>query len=50
VYLDVVYIRTASALGVVIFSDLFSPFDEVMRKRLARRVAERMNATVAELP
>jgi hypothetical protein len=49
-YVDAVYIRTGSALSAVLFSDVFSPFDEVERERLARRVAERMDAAVAELP
>jgi hypothetical protein len=49
-YVDAVYIRTGSALSAVLFSDVFSPFDEVERERLARLVAERMDSAVAELP
>jgi hypothetical protein len=50
VYADAVYIRTGSALSAVLFSDVFTPFDETERERLARVVAERMEAAAAELP
>jgi hypothetical protein len=43
-YVDVVYIRARSALSVIVFSDVFSPFDTEMRERLARAVAKRMDA------
>ena len=49
-YFDAVYIGTGSALGAVIFSDLLSLFDETERERLARLMATRMDAAVADLP
>jgi hypothetical protein len=49
VFLDVVYVRSASPLGAV-FLDVFNPFDEDERDRLARPVAERMGAALGELP
>lgn len=47
-YLDVVYIRNATALGVVLFSDVFSPFDEAMREERPD-VSQHMDAAVARL-
>jgi hypothetical protein len=49
-FYDIVFIRTGTALSVIFFGDTFTPFDEAMREQLGRRVAERMDAAVAELP
>jgi hypothetical protein len=48
-YVDAVFIRTGSALGIVFFSDAFDPFDEQMREDLARVVEERMDEGVSEI-
>jgi hypothetical protein len=50
VYIEAIFMRRANALGIVLFSDVISPFDEQMRERLARLVARRMDEAVAEIP
>jgi hypothetical protein len=48
-YIDAVFIRRGTALGIVFFSDVFSPFDEQMREHLVRLVDERMKDAVSEI-
>jgi hypothetical protein len=49
-YAEAVYMTKSSALAVVLFSDVGTPFDEEMRERLARIVEERMGEAVATIP
>jgi hypothetical protein len=49
-YATAVYMTRSSALAVVLFSDVGTPFDEGMRERLARIVEKRMDEAVATIP
>jgi hypothetical protein len=45
VYVDLVFIRQTRATAILLFIDLFSPFDEQLKEQLARTVAGRMTTT-----
>ena len=41
-FLDLVFIQRGRAAAAVLFFDVLTPFDEMTRELLARRVAQRM--------
>ena len=42
IYFDIVLIQRERALALAIFGNAFDPFDESLKERLARKVAQRM--------
>jgi hypothetical protein len=48
-YIDVVFMTRSNALAIVLFSDVFEPFDEQMREQLAGLVQMRMTDAVEML-
>jgi hypothetical protein len=42
VYVDAVLVQRGRAMGILVFADLLSPFDEQQKEELAQAVSQRM--------